>query len=100
MTEEPMWECYDALSNTALSVPTTLLLDNHDFNIKSDFCVPDIITISDCLAKDNIHYCHGWKYDIDHHFGYPIYRWIVERWPRIYQKFLSTQFQNTQNGFP
>jgi len=93
-----MRSCYHELVELAYKVPTTLIWGNHDFNLKHELIIPDVIPVSDRFTKDNIHYCHGWRFDAQQRFAYPLYHCITELCPKLYHKYY--RFKNDINCDP
>jgi UDP-2,3-diacylglucosamine pyrophosphatase LpxH len=89
------------LKQTAAKVPTIIIPGNHDYNLMTlwsdhkDYNV----SLADSIEKEGIYYTHGWKFDVIQRFVSFLYRWLVFKFPSIYQRFFKKPSQILpQNG--
>ena len=83
------------LKQTAAEVPTTIIPGNHDYNLMKlwkDYGEYNV-SIVDPFEKEGIYFCHGWKFDMMQRLGSIAYRWLVYRFPSIYQRFFKKPSQ-------
>ena len=88
---EPFKSTYEALLSTALEVPTTIIWGNHDYQLWKKVRIP--IRVTDHFVSNNIYYCHGWKFDLGQRAGQWSYKWLVNHFPYLYQKFFKHTFE-------
>jgi len=83
------------LKQTAAKVPTTIIPGNHDYNLLTlwENYNEYNVSITDPFEKEGIYFCHGWKFDIMQRFGSFFYRWLVFKFPSIYQRFFKKPSQ-------
>ena len=88
-------EVMSHLKQTAAEVPTTIIPGNHDYNLMKlwkNHGEYNVI-IADPFTKENIYFCHCWNFDIIQRFGSFSYRWLVFKFPSIYQRFFKKPSQ-------
>jgi len=83
------------LKQTAAEVPTTIIPGNHDYNLMKLWknYGEYNVSITDSFKKKGIYFCHGWKFDIMQRFLSFAYRWLVYKFPSIYQRFFKKPSQ-------
>lgn len=86
-TVQPYKAAYDALMKTISRVPTTLVCGNHDYNLKKIIRNPNI-RIEDRFTRGTCRFMHGWEFDVMQLPASPLYSFILQCFPYIYQKFL------------
>ena len=82
----------DAIRRTADKVPVAIIPGNHDFNLKKvwgDHKEYNIHIVNRSLQRDSFYFTHGWQFDIQQRFGSIAYRWLVYRFPHIYQRYFK-----------
>ncbi len=89
--EEPLKSTYEALLSTAQEVPTTIIWGNHDYQLWKKVKIP--IRVTDHFVSNNIYYCHGWRFDLEQRAGQWLYRWLVNQFPYLYEKFFKHPFE-------
>ena len=83
------------LKQTAAKVPTIIIPGNHDYNLMAlweDYRDYNV-SLADSIEKDGIYYIHGWKFDVIQRFLSFLYRWLVFKFPYIYQRFFKKPSQ-------
>lgn len=93
-TQEPMKSCHETLVETTQKVPTTIVWGNHDYDLWKK---TKLFNVRDDFVQDGIYFAHGWRWDAEQRFGYPLYGWLVELFPYIYQRFFKTPFEIIDN---
>jgi UDP-2,3-diacylglucosamine pyrophosphatase LpxH len=87
---------FDALCDLSDKMDITYIWGNHDYKVAEKWKeAKDMFKITNEFTSesDNIHYCHGWRFDIQQRMGYWLYGWLVNQFPYFYQKFFKTPFE-------
>lgn len=90
-----------SLKETANEIPVKIIQGNHDYNLQkvwdNKLRVYYNVEISDSFYQGNIYFTHGWEFDITQRMCSFTYKWLVEKFPYIYQRFFK---KPSQMGIP
>jgi UDP-2,3-diacylglucosamine pyrophosphatase LpxH len=85
---------FEGLKSLAERMDITYIWGNHDYNISKKWKeANDLFTITDEFKKGNMYFCHGWRFDLQQRFGYWLYGWLVDYFPKLYQIFFKKPFE-------
>jgi UDP-2,3-diacylglucosamine pyrophosphatase LpxH len=86
-TLQPYKAAFDSLMKTVSVVPTTMVCGNHDFNLRKVIRNPNI-RIEDRFTRGKYRFMHGWELDVMQLPASPLYGFILQCFPYLYQRFL------------
>ena len=92
-------EALNSLKEISKEVSVKIIPGNHDYNLnkvwnKNTRKNYSFEITSDIIDYQNsIYFTHGWQFDVYQRFGSFAYRWLVESFPYIYQKWFRKPSQ-------
>ena len=90
LNRDPMKTAYETLLSAIKEIPTTIIWENHDYNLWKKMALP--VKVTDSFFSNNIYFCHGWEFDIRQKVGQVFYGSIV-RSPRLCKTIFKAPFK-------